>query len=85
MNLITTVIITVLLSQRLIQCDECDVKLLKTAFPDPDYLIYGLREDRSILLLPSDIVNNDSVSEKLPSLLDDGLSKGPDINHYDVS
>ncbi|VIO98964.1 Uncharacterized protein BM_BM10521 [Brugia malayi] len=84
MNLITTVIITVLLSQRLIQCDECDVKLLKTAFPDPDYLIYGLREDRSILLLPSDIVNNDSVSEKLPSLLDDGLSKGPDINHYDA-
>ncbi|VDN84053.1 unnamed protein product [Brugia pahangi] len=84
MNLITNVIITVLLSQRFVQCDECDVKLLKTAFPDPDYLIYGLREDRSILLLPSDIVNNDSVSKKLPSLLDDGLSKGPDINHYDA-
>ncbi|EFO13483.1 hypothetical protein LOAG_15046 [Loa loa] len=57
---------------------------LLQAFPDPDYVIYGLREDKNILLLPSDIANNISTDKKLPSLLDDNLTGGQDIEHYNA-
>ncbi|VDM92219.1 unnamed protein product, partial [Litomosoides sigmodontis] len=40
------------------------------AFPDNDYVIYGLRYDGNILLLPSSIARDESVVAKLPDLLD---------------
>ncbi|CAG9540674.1 unnamed protein product [Cercopithifilaria johnstoni] len=74
MNLITIVAIVALLSKRLIRCDECNTDLLQLAFPDPDYVIYGLREDKNMLILPSDIASNRSVMMGLKDLLDGGIS-----------
>ncbi|VDM92245.1 unnamed protein product, partial [Onchocerca ochengi] len=86
MNLAIIVIITVLLNQRLIECQtECSGKNFKTALPDPDYVIFGTRNDTRVVLLPSSLINNSSIINKLPNLLEaDILTTGKKIYHYDA-
>ncbi|KAM3716690.1 Threonine--tRNA ligase [Dirofilaria immitis] len=84
MNFAMIVAVTIFLSRRLIRCQECNAEFFKTAFPDPDYIIYGMREDTNIVLLPSDILNNTAIINKLPNLLDDDTSSKQEIEHHEA-
>uniref|UniRef100_A0A0R3RH36 LAM_G_DOMAIN domain-containing protein n=1 Tax=Elaeophora elaphi TaxID=1147741 RepID=A0A0R3RH36_9BILA len=56
------------------------------AFPNPNYIIYGLRDDSNILLLPSTVARNASAIKRLAYLLDDESSatSKKNIEHYNA-
>uniref|UniRef100_A0A915Q5T1 Uncharacterized protein n=1 Tax=Setaria digitata TaxID=48799 RepID=A0A915Q5T1_9BILA len=84
MNLVSIVAITVFLSQSVIKSDDCRISNFKKAFPDQDYLVYGIREDSNILLVPSAVVEQSLSSYHFEKLVQADNGSVSSIENYNA-